>query len=247
MITNSNRIIVVFSLGQLISSNLEILKASFTEFFKAMGKNNTGEEVWDYWDTSSILGDLRTDKRTIGDVHTDFQQHFDVKISLEDFLQKFKSMSKVDKSVSKRIEELYNYLQEDDDTLFLVISHTNWAHFEYIMEQLKSIIPVPSNKNEILPNNKDLKSRIVFAPSMLSKKQDHTDTFNWACEQLKLQENSDSIVSFLNTIQSNKSVGKNFNHFEYKKLLPSWDAGEVTDFLNEVKQELGLKGPSGPK
>lgn len=192
-------IIAIFSLGQFISSDLNVLQSGFQRWFEEQEKKITGKEVWDWIVTK--LPRLRIADMTLDELCVQFNEHFKETIDFPKFQQIFNSMSALNQITLSRVAQFKNFLEEHDQIKFILVSHTNYSHLEYIMEQLQELLPdvqssVIGGKNRLSET-----AQILFAPSMTSKCTGHPDTLKYALEQLKVDD-CEHLVSFLNTIKS---------------------------------------------
>lgn len=74
-------IVAVFSLGQFISSKLDVLKSGFQEWFKTQKKEDvTGEMVWKWM--ADNLAPLRIGEITLKQFCDKFNEHFKVNITV---------------------------------------------------------------------------------------------------------------------------------------------------------------------
>ncbi|STX52032.1 Uncharacterised protein [Legionella busanensis] len=223
-------IIGVFSLGQFVSSKLDVLKLGFENWFKTQHKEVLGEDVWQWM--ANNLAPLRLGNITVKQFCDQFNQYFDVNISFTEFNKIFNSMCELDKSSLERVTKFKNFLNSHDDVQFVLVSHTNYSHLNYILSQLQAILPVQqsliiSDEQEWLENEK-----ILFAPSMSSKCTEHSDTLKYAVNKLKLEE-KDLVVSFLNTIK--KSEHPNFTYID-----PGKDLEKVMEIIENLVTQKEL-------
>jgi hypothetical protein len=218
--------VAIFSLGQLISSNLQNLKDGFETELANEGKDFSGEVVWKWM--TSYLPRLRLNLMTLEELHIKFNKHFSSSISLERFTTHFNSMSKIDVQSLNRVSELNHFLNVNEDIYFLVVSHTNIYHLEFIMQQLESVMPkcrdgIIHGAMTSLSNQK-----MLFATSMYSQKEKHPDTLQCAIKSLNISLDQ-PVVSFLNTIQELA----NADEFEY---IPANGMLDVDNISNEVSR-----------
>ncbi|WP_419418997.1 hypothetical protein ACNVED_10635 [Legionella sp. D16C41] len=223
-------IIAVFSLGQFVSSKLDVLKLGFQNWFAGQKKEVSGEDVWQWM--ASNLTPLRLGDITVKQFCDQFNKHFQVEMSFIEFNKIFNSMCELDTNSLERITKFKQFLDTHENVQFLLVSHTNFSHLNYILSQLQNIMPESqslfiSDEVEWLKDGK-----ILFAPSMTSKCTDHIDTFKYAANKLNLNDN-DSIVSFLNTI-------KKFDHPNFSYVDPGKDLEKVLETIESLaaKKEL---------
>ncbi|WP_131781273.1 hypothetical protein [Legionella gresilensis] len=217
-------IIAVFSLGQFVSSKLDILKLGFENWFKAQHKEVSGEAVWQWM--ANNLTPLRLGNITVKQFCDQFNQYFQVEISFTEFNKIFNSMCELDKSSLERITKFKNFLDSHNDVQFVLVSHTNYSHLNYILSQLQNILP--ENQSLIINDETHwlVDGKILFAPSMSSKCTEHSDTLKYAVDKLKLEE-KDSIISFLNTI-------KKFEHPNFNYIDPGKDLEKVMEVIENL-------------
>src|SRR5690606_24876780 len=108
---------------QLISSNLQILKNSFQSALTAEGKDIKGDAVW-VWLTP-YLPRLRRNQISLDEVCSEFNTHFSSSLSYADFTTHFNSMSKIDEASLSRVAQFNDFLNENPEIRFLIVSHTN--------------------------------------------------------------------------------------------------------------------------
>lgn len=218
---------VVFSLGQLISSNLQKLKTGFQTELTKEGKNIDGETVWKW--ITPYLPRLRLDKITLEDLAQEFNTHFSSSMTFEEFKKNFNSMCQVDASSLQRIRLLQSYLDEHQDIRLLIVSHTNTSHFNFIMEQLESVIP--ECRTGVLHDNGSsmLDAQIIFATSMFSQCEQHPDTLQRTITLLEIDLDQ-PIISFLNTIQQLKGA----SDFTYVAADQVLNVEKVIEILDEL-------------
>lgn len=198
-------IIAIFSMGQFISSDVKKLQNGFQAYYSQQGTSLSGEELWTKWIVPNLTP-LRTGDMSLEDFHKEFNQSikstFDgAEISFEKFQEIFNSMAEVDQSTLERISKFKEYLESNKHIQFLLISHTNYSHLNFILSQIQDQLP----KFGVIDakNNWDDEAHILFVPSMSSKCPDHLGTLNYALEKLKYKLSSDTqLVSFLNTIKT---------------------------------------------
>ncbi|ARH01236.1 hypothetical protein [Legionella micdadei] len=189
-------IIAVFSIGQFISSDVKKLKEGFTEYFASRNPDITGEKVWNWMIAN--LNPLRVADITLEQFCENLNQHFKTEISFADFQRIFNSMAEVNEESLKRIAEFQALLEANKDIQILLVSHTNYSHLNYILEQIGHRLPhfgVISAKND-WPE----KAQILFVPSMSSKCPDHPGTLAYALAKLEVHPET-TLISFLNSIQ----------------------------------------------
>ncbi|MGQ3888883.1 hypothetical protein ACQUW5_07600 [Legionella sp. CNM-1927-20] len=223
-------IIAVFSLGQFVSSKLDILKLGFQNWFAAQKKEVSGEVVWQ-WMVNNLTP-LRLGNITVKQFCEQFNKYFQVDMPFTEFNKIFNSMCELDKSSLARITKFKKFLDKHEEVQFVLVSHTNFSHLNYVLSQLENIIPdhqslIISDEMLWLKNGK-----ILFAPSMSSKCVEHSDTLKYAVDKLKLEDN-DLIVSFLNTI-------KKFDHPHFSYIEPGKDLEKVMEAVESLatKKEL---------
>ena len=219
-------ITVIVSLGQFISSDLKQLKDSFQNSLAQEYKEVDGETVWNW--IVPYLPSLRLDKMTLDDLCKEFNTHFSSSLTFADFKKNFNSMSQVDANSFHRITQFRDYLSEHPDVRFLIVSHTNTSHFDFIMDQLEPVLP--NCRSGVINNQStaDLDSQMLFATSMYSQCEKHPDTLQCAITQLEIDLDK-PIISFLNTIQ----VLENANDFTYIQADPVLNTEKVIEQLDE--------------
>ena len=229
-------IIVVFSLGQFISSDLNKLKSGFESWFAEQGKGVTGDAVWAWMQPK--LPKLRLAEISLEDVCNDFNKDFDVEIVFEKFQEIFNSMSIIDAASLDRIAAFNCYLLSREDMRFVLVSHTNFSHFKCILDQLNVVLP-PGVKRVINAGTSEVpKDRILLAPSMYSQCEDHPGTLLYALNRLKI-DNGDHVVSFLKTIPSLDDVIKP-GSLRPKPDFTAFDAGRSLELADVFEQLRSL-------
>jgi hypothetical protein len=218
---------VIFSLGQLISSDVQILKDRFQSVLLAEGKTVSGEEVWKW--LIGYLGKLRLDKITLDELSAEFNTRFSVSLAVECFTECFNSMCVIEKASLARISALHAFLKQHPDVYALVVSHTNFSHLNCIMKQLEPILP--NGRSGIITEQMDglPDAKLLFATSMYAQCEQHPDTLNWAMNTLKIDRNK-PVISFLNTIKKVEHSGC----FYYIPTDSNFNADVLTDKLNRI-------------
>ncbi|MDF1757051.1 MAG: hypothetical protein P1U74_01960 [Legionellaceae bacterium] len=224
---------VVFSIGQFFSSDISTLKTNLTEFYAKYGHSNiTGDDIWKFLASvkdesgKTHLHDLRMG----GDLFDFWKETIQVQFPINtaglpeehELLNEFKvawnSMCKIKPETVVRVNDFISYLNEHPDTTFVLISHTNHAHFENIQEQIQT------HFGDIFPHD-----QIKFITSMTSQQETHPNTLRYAFEnQIILLESGDEVISCLNTIpddtlseyvDSSKELSSNFDLTEFESCI----------------------------
>lgn len=226
-------IIAVLSLGQFISSKLDVLKAGFQSWFSRQEIEKTGDEVWAWM--AKNLEPLRFGTISLETFCEQFNTDFDVKMDFATFKSIFNSMSTFDAATVAKLRQMKAFLDETDAVKVILVSHTNHSHLDYIMDQLEPIIP--GCKRGILtagdnPSVHD--AQLFFATSMASKSVPHMGTLKFALEQLKIDLSS-QLASFLRTIQETPDPA--YTHFLFS---------EIGDDIERVIHEISALLRSGP-
>lgn len=191
--------VIILSLGQLISSDLNKFKAAFNQSFTERKLEFNGDSAWNW--LLPHLPKLRLAELQLTDLLKDFNEHFKTNLDFQEFRKNFNAMAQVDEPSLERIKSLNTLLDSDPELRVLVVSHTNWSHFESIMEQLKGVMP-ECRKGLLTQNEEEQpQGQLIFVPSMTSRCEKHPDTLNWALKRLNI-ELTHPIVSLLNTIQT---------------------------------------------
>ncbi|KTC68317.1 hypothetical protein Lbir_2919 [Legionella birminghamensis] len=212
---------IIVSLGQLISSDISQFKASFQNSFLNRQLKFTGEDAWNW--LLPHLPELRLAKINLNDLLGDFNSKFSTTLSFDEFRKNFNSMSQMNSDSLTRMKVLVDFLQSHPDVQILVVSHSNWSHFEFIMEQLDEILPYC--RAGLIENDQAIpKGQILFAPSMTSQCEKHPDTLDWAIKRLKIDLN-DPLISLLNTVQAVEGA----EQFKYTPVGPNL---RMEDFVN---------------
>lgn len=224
-------IIAVFSLGQFVSSNLEVLKKGFEDELAGWGKTTTGDEVWQWMLPN--LAPLRLGGE-LDAFRVAFNRHFDVDLPFEQFEHIFKSMSTIHETKLNEIASFEDYLQAQENLKVILVSHTNHTHLNYILEQIKTTVP-EARLGVVYPSCSLSESqRLLFAPSMFSQCVEHRDTLLFSLKQLNLDPQDLHVVSFLNTIPNLDSRFEELldaERFVYAD--PGKQLEHVKDFLEE--------------
>lgn len=227
-------IYAVFSIGQFVSSNLDLLKNGFTEWFKANSVEKTGDDVWNWLSASGHLKSLRVGNMTVSQLVDSFNKEFKLSMSFTDFSKIFNSMCKIDDEGLKRIKSFKEYLDKHDDLQFVLVSHTNYSHLNYVLSQIGPIFGKDNlavmQKEEAWSN----KAKVLLAPSMSSKCEQHPDTLKYAFTELKVGK-EDNVISFLNTIQ--KYEHDHFAYVDAGKNLEKVTASLDESLKNNQKSE----------
>ncbi|HHT0591812.1 TPA: hypothetical protein ACTXXA_000766 [Legionella anisa] len=217
-------IVVVFSLGQFISSKLDVLKSGFQEWFKTQKKEDvTGEMVWKWM--ADNLAPLRIGGITLKQFCDKFNEHFQVNMTFTEFSKIFNSMCNLDKASLERVEKFKGFLDAHDGVKFVLVSHTNYSHLYYILSQLPKLIP----ETAVINDDKWSESEnILFAPSMSSKCTEHPDTLKYALEKLKIDKD-DHVISFLSTIKA-------YDHPHFSYVDPGKDLEKVVETVDSLQE-----------
>ncbi|MBL7478450.1 hypothetical protein [Legionella bononiensis] len=225
-------ITVIFSLGQFISSDLKKLKDSFQTSLAQEHKEVDGETVWNW--ITPYLPRLRLAKISLEELCQEFNTHFSSSLTFAEFKKNFNSMSQVDANSLHRIEQFRDYLSEHPDVRFLIVSHTNTSHFDFIMDQLEPVLP--NCRSGVINNQStaDLDSQMLFATSMYSQCEKHPDTLQRAITQLEIDLDQ-PIISFLNTVQELKDAA-DFTYIQADAVL---NTDKVIEQLDE-RQRCGV-------
>lgn len=219
--------IVIFSIGQLISSNVQILKNNFQTALQYEGKNNSGDDVWNWM--VDYLPRLRLNKISLAELCTEYNTQFSTSMSVENFTGCFNSMCEIDLASLARIEKLYDFLNTNPGIQFILVSHTNFSHLDRIMEQLEPIMP--DCRDGIITGTKtgEQDAKMLFATSMYAQCERHPETLQWTIDTLEIDLNQ-PIISFLNTIQTIEGA----EHFTYVPVNSNFDVDNVLEKINEV-------------
>lgn len=225
---------VVFSLGQLISSNVQTLKSAFQSALAEEGKDIQGDAVWAW--LTSYLPRLRLNQITLENLCGEFNTHFAASMSVPDFTNHFNSMCRIDEASLARVAQFNDFLNEHPDIHFLVVSHTNVSHFDYIMEQLERVIP--ACRTGIIDNNttSEQGAQILFATSMFSQCEQHPDTLRYAFNKLEISLDQ-PIISFLNSIQQVDQA----TDFTYIPADPILNADKVIEVLSSLHEQKTVR------
>lgn len=224
-----SKIIAVFSIGQFISSDVNLLKQGFTDYFREKKINLDGEAIWN-WMVNKNLDPLRVADITLEQFCQRMNEHFEINVSFEDFEKNFKSMAVVKDGTKEQISAFTHLLNENKDFQFLLVSHTNHCHLNFIIEQIANYLPKHAVMVDSHPCPAD--AQIIFVPSMSSKSPQHPGTLKYALERLKPSPVV-PVISFLNTI-------KQWDHpnFQYVDAGPSLNYLAVTAKLKEVQAQV---------
>lgn len=224
---------VVFSIGQFFSSDISVLKANLTEFYAKYGRSDiTGDDIWKFLASAqdesgkTHLHDLRMG----GDLFNFWKQKIQVQFPINvadlpeecEIFNEFKSawisMCKIKPETMARVNDFITYLNEHPDTTFVLISHTNHAHFESVQEQIQTYF------GDRFPYDK-----IKFITSMTSKQETHSNTLHYAFKhRIILLESGDEVISCLNTIPDgalpeyvglSKELSSNFDLAEFESCI----------------------------
>ncbi len=218
-------IYVIFSIGQFVNSNLDSLKEGFSSWFKENSNPNTGESVWEWMRTSGQLKSLRLGQITTSDLHNAFNSEFDVNMDFKKFSTIFNSMCLVNQEMLDRIKNYKEYLDKTDGVQFILVSHTNYSHLNFILSQIS---PILQNTITVMSKEKpwDIDAKFVLVPSMVSQCEEHKDTLAFAMKELVITEN-DPIISFLNSI-------KGLDHEKFQYTDPGQDHEQVTEAIDKA-------------
>lgn len=198
---------VVFSMGQFFASDVSILKERISDFFAENGLSNSGNDFWGYITTYKDAADktplyyLRMGMPLCDFWTTKVQKEFPMESESADaeleafnkFQSAWLSMSHISATTLARIQDFLDYLSESEDTVFILVSHTNHAHFAYINQQLDQHFPLG------FPHDK-----FRFITSMDSQQEEHTATLAHAFTSGSISlEDDDEVISCLRTITDN--------------------------------------------
>ncbi|KTD27000.1 hypothetical protein [Legionella maceachernii] len=228
-IVGAKMIIAVFSIGQFISSDVQKLKDGFTQYFASRNPEITGQKIWDWMVPN--LKPLRVADITLEQFCENLNQHFKVQMSFADFQAIFNSMAQVNEESLKRISEFKALLEANKDIQILLVSHTNYSHFNFVLKQIGERLPpfgIISAKND-WPKD----AQILFVPSMHSKCPEHPDTLKYALTKLEVGPEI-PLVSFLNTILQFEG----HPHFRYINAGAVLNPQAIMAQLGEVRAEI---------
>ena len=196
---------VVFSMGQFFASDLGALKEQITEFFKEHNLESvSGDDFWRYLTTYRDAADksplyyLRMGMPLFDFWKTKVQKEFPIEYSSAEqeleifnkFQSAWLSMSQISEATTLRVRDFLSYLQEHEDTVSILVSHTNHAHFAYLNQQIDEKF-APGFPYD----------RFRFITSMDSQQEEHTATLAHAFTIGNIVlEDDDQVVSCLRTI-----------------------------------------------
>ena len=229
---------VIFSLGQLISSNLQTLKDSFQSALADEGKNITGEVVWKWM--AGYLPRLRLNKLTLDELCCDFNAHFSTSMTLSNFTTCFNSMCHVDEQSLNRVAQLNDFLNENTGIHVVVVSHTNFSQLNHIMEQLEHVMPNCRAGIVCDATTGEQEAKMLFATSMYSQCEQHTETLQWAIKKLEINLD-EPIISFLNTIDTIEKI-EYATDFTYEKADSILDVDKVIEILHASHRSIAQCG-----
>jgi hypothetical protein len=226
-------LVLVFSLGQFIGSDLGVLKAGFQKWFSAQNRTVTGEEVWDWM--SKNLKPLRLGEITIQEFCDRFNKQFNddstaQKMSYVEFIAIFKSMANVSDESQKNITEFVRYLNHHQGKIkCLLVSHTNFCQLDHILSQLQGIqsATIAGELSGLPVEN------LWLATSMHSKAEQHPDTLAFALKILGFNLDDPKIryISFLNTIPASEHIDYINPYVENEKKL------RIDNLINIIYEE----------
>jgi hypothetical protein len=223
-------IYAVFSLGQFVGSNLDLLKKGFSEWFKKNSVEKTGDDVWNWLQSSGHLKSIRMGKMSVSQLCESFNKEFKLTMSFTDFSNMFNSMCKIDDETLKRIKGFKDFLDKHENIQLILVSHTNYSHLHYILSQIGPIFSKDGlsviQKEESWNN----KAKIVFATSMSSQCEQHPDTLKYALGELKASKD-DTLISFLNSVQA-------YTHEHFSYADPGKTLEKVPGVLEESLKSL---------
>ncbi len=207
-------IVLILSIGQLIGSDLGVLKAGFQKWFSEQGRDVTGDQVWDWM--SKNLKPLRTNEITIEELCNRFNAQFNSP-SVEQpehlveqmphavFIDIFKRMATVDVRSLQDITEFARYLNRHQGGIkTILVSHTNLCQFNHILSQLGDLdYSILDGEVLGIPDE-----NLLFTTSMHSKAELHPDSLTYALRVLGLTLDDPQVhyISLLNTIQGSEFV-----------------------------------------
>ncbi|WP_131796102.1 hypothetical protein [Legionella lansingensis] len=170
---------------------------------------------------------------TLEDFCKNLNEHFKTAISFLDFVNIFNSMAQVDEQSLERISEFKRFLDENSHIKFLLISHTNFSHLNYILAQIESRLPECRSGVIDITNTWAKETQVLFAPSMSSKCPDHPSTLKYAIAKLEIGATT-PLVSFLNTIKTFEE----HQNFRYIDAGPTLNHKAITEKLNEIHESI---------
>ncbi|KTD74612.1 hypothetical protein [Legionella waltersii] len=229
-------IYAVFSLGQFVSSNLDVLKKEFSDWFKKSSVEKTGDDVWNWLQSSGHLKSLRLGKMTVSQLCESFNKEFKLTMSFTDFSNMFNSMCKVDSEALKRIKGFKDFLDQHENIQLILVSHTNYSHLHYILSQVGPTLGKDGFSVIQKEEAWNSKAKIVFAPSMSSQCEQHPDTLKFALGELKASKD-DTLISFLNSVQA--YTHDHFSYVDPGKTLEK-APGVLEDALKNLQKGLTL-------
>lgn len=167
-------IFAVFSLGQLIGARPDILRGRFNYYLDRHGRGDvTGDDVWAWMQVN--IYNLRLGREHFTEFVTRFNQDFNLAVPLDDFATMFNSMVMFSVEARQRIIALYNYIVDNPGMRVLLVSHTNYTHLRWIMDELHAILP--NDAVTVLDKiaNEIPDAQFVIATSMIMQSMDHRD------------------------------------------------------------------------
>jgi len=224
---------IVLSSGQLISADINKLAQGLAQ------KGFDGEKLLGW--IKNNLAPLRLGQ-SLQDFHLKFSIENNVKISFEDFETIFNSMCEISTESAVQIKSLTDFLnQSEHDVQLILVSHTNWSHLNWILNQLQSIIN-PNITHSVICSDKpwDSNAKLLFATSMHSQCTDHPAILNFALNTLHHEDMQ--ILSFLNTIQTfnHPSVHENFTYTSLGNTLSAETIISMTAQILESQHTLSM-------
>lgn len=204
-------IYVVTSLGQLISSDFNTLLNTFSEFLISKDKPDASPAKFQEW-LKPKLRDLRLGAalNTLYDKFLETYQLSPTDISFTEFQRRFNSMSLVTEPTKQSLRDLQDKLSTNyEHVKFVVISHTNYSHFPFILNQITSIF----SEGQLSAVNDESwqNAQIIFSPSMMLQQEEHADivksVFVHGNEHIQgkidLNKDNDRLISCLDRITPN--------------------------------------------
>jgi hypothetical protein len=207
----------------------------------------TGELVWS-WMVKN-LNPLRLGQIDLAAFCDKFNAYFNQEsssqITLEEFEAIFKQMANINATSQDFLMQFQTFLSDyDGQVKCLCVSHTNWCQFNHILAQTPQLSTcIVDNTVHALPEQ-----HILFVPSMISQTPEHTGTFDYALNQLQLENSNVQFLSFLDAIKPEK-INKPTLVLEYVDPYVNIDGKKTlnTQHLATLIDDFKRKHEANPK
>ncbi len=186
----------VFSLGQKINSNFDVLIDNLTR----LSENKANHEAIKAWIKPhlTLLRLERFEDMGLQKVLEAFNADFQVEVAYEEFLKNWNAMCVIS---TQQLQMLQNELRSMQDlpVQMLWVTHSNHYHLKFLLDQIQAFDPSMAEQIGVLGSAEcGVASKVLIATSMHMQTIEHPDTLRQALRHFPLEG---EIISCLNTIQ----------------------------------------------